>query len=65
VLVELSLVILARALDPFSIPVRTLDALHLATAHDLAERRSLLTLATYGQRLAEAARHLGLEVIEP
>ncbi len=65
VLVELSPVILARALDPFPIPVRTLDALHLATAHYLAERRSRLTLATYDQRLAEAARRLGLEVIEP
>lgn len=65
VLVELSPVILARALDPFPIPVRTLDALHLATAHYLAERRSSLNLATYDQRLAEAARHLGLEVIDP
>ncbi len=65
VLVELSPVILARALDPFPIPVRTLDALHLATAHYLAERRSSLTLATYDQRLAEAARDLGLEVIDP
>lgn len=49
VLVELSPVILARALDPFPIPVRTLDALHLATAH----------------YLAEAARQLGLDVTEP
>jgi predicted nucleic acid-binding protein len=65
VLVELSPLVLERALDPFPIPVRTLDALHLATAHYLAERRSSLTLATYDQRLAEAARHLGLEVIEP
>ena len=30
-LVELTPIVLTRALDPFPLPVRTLDALHLAT----------------------------------
>jgi predicted nucleic acid-binding protein len=46
ILVELSPLVLARALDPFPTPVRTLDALHLATALYLTEQRTRLTLAT-------------------
>lgn len=65
VLVELSPVVLARALEPFPVPVRTLDALHLATALYLVERRARTTLATYDRRMAAAARAVGLEVIEP
>jgi uncharacterized protein len=43
--------------------VRSLDALHLATA--LSQRSRLTALITYDQRLAEAARHLGLAVDSP
>ncbi len=64
-LIELSPVVLARAMQPFPKPVRTLDALHLATAHYLAERAPDLTLATYDHRMAEAARLIGLTVSEP
>lgn len=64
-LVELSPLVLARALEPFSPRVRTLDALHLATAHYLDQQRVPITLATYDRRMAVAARSLGLASIEP
>jgi predicted nucleic acid-binding protein len=43
--------------------LRTLDAIHLATALDLAD--SLSTLLTYDKLLAEAARAAGLTVLSP
>jgi len=64
-LVELAPTVLARALEPFPAPVRTLDALHLATAHHLVERRQPLRLATYDERTRECARRLGIELVEP
>jgi predicted nucleic acid-binding protein len=58
-LVELEAAVLARALQPFPLPVRTLDALHLATMHFLRSEGQTLQLATYDQRLAAAAVGLG------
>lgn len=43
--------------------VRTLDAIHLATA--LAAMPGLDAFVTYDDRLAEAARALGLPVVSP
>ena len=63
-LVELSPRVLARALDAFAQPVRTLDALHLATMDFLRAQGQTLRLATYDQRLAAAARRLGFELAE-
>jgi predicted nucleic acid-binding protein len=54
-LVEMSGPVLGRALLPFALRVRTLDALHLATMAFLREQGSAPTLATYDQRLAAAA----------
>ena len=59
-MVELAPPVLARALEPFPAPVRTLDALHLATALFLAERRQPIAIATYDERLRAGARALGL-----
>jgi predicted nucleic acid-binding protein len=42
--------------------VRTLDALHIASAAELADLR---VLATYDRRMAEAARSYGLPVMSP
>jgi predicted nucleic acid-binding protein len=55
-LLELTPDVLGRALDPFPVPVRTLDALHLASIDYLLDQglRPLL-LATYDTRLARAA----------
>jgi len=58
--VELSSQVLARALDPWPRPVRTLDALHLSTALFLVERRRPVEFATYDERLGRAAEALGL-----
>jgi hypothetical protein len=61
-LVELVPPVLARALEPFPVPVRTLDALHLATFHYLVEARQRLQLATYDDRMRAAAKALGFEL---
>lgn len=58
-LLDLSVRVLARALLPFPLPVRTLDALHLATMDFLRGQGQTLELATYDQRLAVAAKALG------
>lgn len=45
------------------VQVRTLDAIHLAAARSLGEELSVLV--TYDERMARAARELGLEVVSP
>lgn len=62
--VELHPLVLARALEPFPAPVRTLDALHLASVHFLRQRRVEVGLATYDARMAAAARALEIP-LEP
>ena len=52
--------VLARARAPFPVPVRPLDALHLATADWLRVQQPALTFATYDVRLRAAAVALGL-----
>ena len=64
-LVELSARVLERALLPFPQPVRTLDALHLATMDFLRTQGQTLTLATYDQRLAAGATALGFALAAP
>ena len=61
-IVELSPVGLERALDAFPIPVRTLDALHLATLAFLVGQKQRPTLATYDARMADAAAKLGFDL---
>lgn len=63
-LVEMSARVLARALQPFAQPVRTLDALHLATMDFLRGQGLDLRLATYDQRLAAAATGLGFGLVD-
>lgn len=57
-LLELSPPILARALDPFPEPVRTLDALHLASAEFLKEQGHTVELLSYDVQMIEAARKM-------
>lgn len=59
-LVELAPPVLERALEPFPVVLRTLDALHLATIAFLRERGQTVELATYDERLAAGARALGM-----
>lgn len=61
-IVELSREVLRRAIEPFSVPVRTLDALHLATLEFLAEQGVEVILATYDERLGRAAEACGIEL---
>ena len=59
-LIELAVPVLGRALEPFPVPVRTLDALHLASIEFLRARRQTIELASYDDRLLEAAQALGI-----
>jgi predicted nucleic acid-binding protein len=54
--------VLARAQRPFPVePIRTLDALHLATALEFAQAFPDLRILSYDDRILENARALGLE----
>ena len=59
-LVELTPLVLGRALETFPVPVRTLDALHHATMLFLRDRGRPVELASYDERLLSAGRALGL-----
>jgi hypothetical protein len=54
--------VLARALDPFPVPVRTLDALHLASLTYLISQRVDVRLASYDRRMIDAARRLDMPI---
>ena len=59
-LIELTPSVLARALEPFPIPVRTLYALHLATIEHLRSQPQSIELASFDERLLAGARALGI-----
>lgn len=61
-LIELSPPVLARALEPFPSPVRTLDALHLASLEFLRERGQAVSLASYDERMIACAKSLGIPI---
>ena len=55
-LIEMVPPVLARALDPFPSPVRTLDALHLASAEFIRSQGEGVGIASYDERFLTAAR---------
>ena len=59
-IIELSRQVLARALEPFPAPVRTLDALHLASLAFLRDRGQRVELASYDGRMQACARLLAI-----
>ena len=61
--VELDAVIARAAAGLGPAALRTLDAIHLATARGLGA--GLDAFVTYDDRLADAARSLGLPVVRP
>jgi predicted nucleic acid-binding protein len=61
-MLELSPVILARAREPFPVPVRTLDALHLASADFLREQKQEIQIASYDDRMTSTARKMGFSI---
>lgn len=63
-LVELAPPVLARVLEPFPMPLRTLDALHLASIEFLRGRRQPVRLATYDERLAAGAQALDIPLAD-
>jgi hypothetical protein len=58
VFIELEPLVLARALEPFPTPVRTLDALHLASIEFMRSRHQQIELLSYDERLIIAAQAL-------
>lgn len=61
-LVELAPPVLARALEPFPTPVRTLDALHLASLEFLRRNGQKVQLASYDSRMLRCARRLHIPI---
>ena len=59
-LLEMNRPILSRALEPWLAPLRTLDALHLATLEYLRRQGEMVELASYDGRLIAAAQALGI-----
>ncbi len=57
-LIEMAPPVLARALEPFPIPLRTLDALHVASLEFLRGHGLTIALASYHERMLVAARAL-------
>lgn len=58
-LIELSGSALARALQPWPMAVRTLDALHLSTIDYLHRQGETIEVASYDRRLINVAQALG------
>ena len=61
---ELARPVLERALERFAKPVRTLDALHLASMEFLRRQGQSVTLASYDDRLVAAARQMKFALVE-
>ena len=59
---ELTPQVLSRALESFPVPVRTLDALHLASAEFLRQQGQTIRLASYDDRMLRAAAALGIDL---
>ena len=61
-LLELAPPVLARALEPFPAPVRTLDAIHLASVEFLRTQRVTISLASYDLRMLDVAARMGIDI---
>ena len=66
-LLELSPRVLARALDAFPGrgPLRTLDALHLASCAYLADQGQDVELASYDRRMNDVASAMDIPLVDP
>jgi predicted nucleic acid-binding protein len=61
-ILELTSNVLARVLEPFPGSVRTLDALHLASADFLRGQKQTVEIASYDDRMSAAARKMGFSI---
>jgi hypothetical protein len=59
---ELTPAVLSRALEPWPVAVRTLDALHLASIHFLRAHGQDARLASYDDRIVGAGRRLSIPI---
>ena len=59
---ELISPVVSRALDPFPVPVRTLDTLHLASIDFLLKQSQQVQVATYDDRMIKAVRKLRFSI---
>lgn len=57
-LIELAPQVLARALEPFPLPLRTLDTIHISSLLFMRDRGLKIELASYDARMLAAARAL-------
>ncbi len=63
-LLELSPEVLQRALEPYPVRIRILDALHLASLGFLQTHGQKVELATYDTKMAAAARAMDVSLID-
>ncbi len=65
-ILELTPAVLGRALDAFPgpAPLRTLDALHLASCAYLADQGQNLKLASYDRRMNTVAQAMGIPILD-
>lgn len=61
-MVEMIPTVLARALEPFPVSARTLDALHIASAFYLRGQGEPVTVASYDVRLLTVAQALSFPI---
>lgn len=61
-ILELTSNVLARVFEPFPAPVRTLDALHLASADFLRSQKQKVEIASYDDRMSSIARKMGFTI---
>ena len=61
---EFSPPVLSLALEAFPVPVRTLDALHLASLDYLRRQAQVVELASYDRRMLAAARAMNVPVCD-
>lgn len=62
-MIRLNRAVLARAADAFPTQIRTLDAVHLASALILSTRERAIRFATHDEELGLAAEAVGFRVI--
>ena len=63
-MLEVTAPVVGRAADAFPTPLRTVDALHLASVLFLEDQGQKVRLATYDRRMREAALALGISLYE-
>jgi hypothetical protein len=61
-IVELSTAVLSRVVQPFPVPIRTLDALHLASLAFLEQQGHAVELLSYDRRMLDGARAMKLGI---